>query len=169
MMNDSLNRRKRNKSLITCIPPIRVFPVAQTVKNLPATHETWVQSLGQENPLKKGMTVHSSILAWRIPWREEPGRLQDVGSQRVGHDWATNTTYLLLYTWELPRQTKWINKWPRPPPQIPSAAKDKDLRVGDGVGGSSYGEFSSFTALFLIWLLYRFKLELSSWYREGVV
>ena len=53
--------------------------------------ETWVWSLGQEDPLKKGMATHSSILAWRIPWTEEPGGLQSVGSQRVGHDWATNT------------------------------------------------------------------------------
>ena len=60
--------------------------VAQTVKNLPAMPETRVQSLGQENPLEKGMATHSSILAWKIPWTEEPGRLQSRGSQRVGHD-----------------------------------------------------------------------------------
>ena len=51
-------------------------PVAQRVKNLPAMQETWVQSLGQEDPLKKGMATHSSILAWRIPQTEKPGRLQ---------------------------------------------------------------------------------------------
>ena len=51
------------------------FPVAQMVKNLPAMQETRVQSLGQENPLEKGMAIHSSILAWRIPWTEEPGKL----------------------------------------------------------------------------------------------
>ena len=50
--------------------------MAQMVKNLTAVKETWVQSLGLENPLEKGMTTHSSILAWRIPWTEEPGRLQ---------------------------------------------------------------------------------------------
>ena len=60
--------------------------VAQTVKNLPAVQETWVQSLGQEEPLEKGMATHSSILAWKIPWTEEPGRLQSIGFQRVGHD-----------------------------------------------------------------------------------
>ena len=64
----------------------QVFPVPQTVKNLPATQETWVQSLGQEDPLEKGIAIHSSILAWRIPWTEEPGELQSTGSQRVGHD-----------------------------------------------------------------------------------
>ena len=68
--------------------------VAQTVKNLPAVQETWVRSLGQEDPLEKEMATHSSILAWKISWTEKPGGLQSVGSQRVGHDWATNT-YLL--------------------------------------------------------------------------
>ena len=65
--------------------------VAQTVKNLPAMQETWVWSLGQKDPLKKGMATYSSILAWRIPWTEEPGGLQSMGLQRVGHDQATNT------------------------------------------------------------------------------
>ena len=60
--------------------------VAQTVKSLPAMQETWVRSLSQEDPLEKGMATHSSILAWRIPWWEEPGKLQSMGSQRVGHD-----------------------------------------------------------------------------------
>ena len=59
---------------------------AQMVKKLPAMWETWVQSLGQEDPLEKGMAPHSSILAWRIPWTEESGRLQSMGSQKVGHD-----------------------------------------------------------------------------------
>ena len=60
--------------------------VAQTVKNLSAMQETRVRSLGQEDPLEKGMVIHSSILAWRIPWTEEPGRLQSMGSLRVRHD-----------------------------------------------------------------------------------
>ena len=55
--------------------------VAQTVKNLPAMWETWVQSLGWEDPLEEGMATHPSILAWRIPWTEEPGGLQSMGSQ----------------------------------------------------------------------------------------
>ena len=63
------------------------------VKNLPAMQETRVGSLGQENPLEKGMVTHSSILAWRIPWTEKPDRLQSMGSQRVGHDGATNTFF----------------------------------------------------------------------------
>ena len=60
--------------------------VAQRLKRLPAMQETWVRSLGQEDPLEKEMATHSSILAWRIPWAEEPGGLQSTGSQRVGHD-----------------------------------------------------------------------------------
>ena len=64
----------------------RASPVAQTVKHLPATRETQVQSLGREDPLEEEMAAHSSILAWRIPWTEEAGRLQSMGSQRVGHN-----------------------------------------------------------------------------------
>ena len=60
--------------------------MAQTVKNLPAIQETWVQSLGQEDPLEKGMATHSSILDWTILWTEEPGGLQSIASQRVGRD-----------------------------------------------------------------------------------
>ena len=60
--------------------------VAQSVKNLPAVQETWVQSLGWEDPLEKEMATHSSILAWKISWTEEPGGLQSMGSQRVRHD-----------------------------------------------------------------------------------
>ena len=60
--------------------------VAQTVKNLPAMWETWVQSLGREDTLEKEMATHSSTLAWKMPWTEECGRLQSMGSQRVGHD-----------------------------------------------------------------------------------
>ena len=60
--------------------------VAQRLKRLPALRETWVQSLDREDPLEKEMATHSSTLAWRIPWTEEPGGLQSMGSQRVGHD-----------------------------------------------------------------------------------
>ena len=60
--------------------------VAQTEKNLLAMQETWVRSLGWEDPIEKGIATHSSIPAWRIQWTEEPGGLQSMGSQRVGHD-----------------------------------------------------------------------------------
>ena len=60
--------------------------MAQTVKCLPAMRETQVQFLGREDPLEKEMATHSSTFAWKIPWTEEPGRLQSMGSQRVGHN-----------------------------------------------------------------------------------
>ena len=77
---------------------VRASLVTQMVNNLPAnkTQETQVWSLGQEDPPEKGMATYSSILVWRIPWTEEPGRLWSMESQRVGHDWASNT--LLLKT-----------------------------------------------------------------------
>ena len=60
--------------------------MAQIVKNLPAMQETWVPSLGQDDPLEKGMATHSNIFDWRIPWTEEPGGLQSMGSKKVRHD-----------------------------------------------------------------------------------
>ena len=68
--------------------------VAQTVKNPPAKQDTWVRSLGWEDPLERGMATHSSILPWRVPWTEEPVRLQSIGLQRVRHDWATKHTHI---------------------------------------------------------------------------
>ena len=65
-------------------------PVAPMVKILPTVQETWVWSLAQKDPLERGMATDASVLAWRNPWTEEPGELQSWGSQRVGHDWATN-------------------------------------------------------------------------------
>ena len=62
------------------------YLVAQRLNSLPAMQETWVQSLGWEDPLEKEKAIHSSILAWRIPWKEEPGGLQSTGSQKVGHN-----------------------------------------------------------------------------------
>ena len=75
---------KMYRNLSCCI--VEASQVVQMVKNLPAMQETLVQSLGLEDPLEKGMATHSSILTWRILWTEEPGGLQSVGSQRVGHD-----------------------------------------------------------------------------------
>ena len=63
----------------------RASLVALTVKNLPAVQETWVPSLGWKDPMEKGMATHFSMLVWRIPWTEEPGRIQSMGLQRVGH------------------------------------------------------------------------------------
>ena len=75
--------------------------MAQTVNHLPTMRETQVQSLGREDPLEKDMATHSSILAWKIPWTEEPGGLQSMGLQRVGHDSATS-----LLKRKLPKVTK---------------------------------------------------------------
>ena len=83
--------------------------VAQMVKNLPATQETQVQSLGQEDPIEKGMATHSSILPWRIPWTEEPRGLQSMGSQRVRHDRATNTPTTIEDTdQDQPNRSEWV-------------------------------------------------------------
>ena len=69
--------------------------------NLSAMQEIQVQSLGQEDPLKEGMATHCSIRAWRIPWTEEPDELQSFGSQRVGHEWVTNTFTLLFHVYKI--------------------------------------------------------------------
>ena len=65
------------------------------VKRLPAMQETWVRSLGQEDPLEEEMAIHSNILAWKIPWREEPGGLQSMGLQIVRHNWATSLSFFI--------------------------------------------------------------------------
>ena len=70
--------------------------MAQMVKNLPAMQETWIRSLGQKDPLEKGMETHSSILAWRIPWTEESGGLQPMGLQRIRHNGVANTLIFSL-------------------------------------------------------------------------
>ena len=82
-MTDSGQRFRK-----TCahVSSLVASPVAQTAKRLPVMRETWVQSLGGEDPLEKEMVTHSSSLAWEIPRIEEPGRLQSMGSQRVGHN-----------------------------------------------------------------------------------
>ena len=75
---------------IFAVPFLMPSLVAQRLKRLPAMRETWVLSLGREDPLEKETATQPSILAWRIPWMEEPGGLQSTGSQRVGHNWATS-------------------------------------------------------------------------------
>ena len=71
--------------------------VTQTVKHLPTVWETWVRSLGQEDPLEKEMATHSSTLAWKIPWTEERSMLQSMGSQRVRHDWVTSLYFFYFH------------------------------------------------------------------------
>ena len=77
------------------------FLVVQRLKRLPAMQATWVQSLGREDPLEKEMATHSSILAWRTPCTEEPSGLQSMGSQRVGHDWATSLSISAFFIVQL--------------------------------------------------------------------
>ena len=106
------------------IMSLRASLVTQMVKNPPAMPETWVWSLGGDDALKKRTATHSSILAWKMLWIEKPGRLQSVGSQRVGHDWATftftfNITKLsrttsynsgkLVFSNRFPRKLVWAN------------------------------------------------------------
>ena len=83
--NKGVEKEIKHKYLAAFIM-VQVFLVAQMVKSVPAMQETWVQSLGWEDPLEEEMAIHSSILVWKIPWMEEPGRLQSMGSQRVGHN-----------------------------------------------------------------------------------
>ena len=73
---------------------------SRLVKNMPAMQEAWVQSLGRKDPLEKEMATHSSFLAWRIPWTEKQSRLQSMGSQRVGHDCATNFHFFFFSTFK---------------------------------------------------------------------
>ena len=107
-----LSPRKRNaKRQNGCLRrsykqlPCRASLIVQSVRNLPAVQETLVQSLGQKDPLEKEMATHSRILAWKISGTQEPGGLQSMGSQRVWHDWATNT-YLLTNSWKKKRSER---------------------------------------------------------------
>ena len=89
-LTDSISHKGQGSTLLFfnwSIVDVQCSLAAQVVKNPPAMQETWVWSLGQEDPLEKGKATQSSILAWRIQWTEEPGRLQSMGSERVGHDW----------------------------------------------------------------------------------
>ena len=145
----------------------RDFPVAQMVNNLPAMQETCVQSLGQEDSLEREMATHSSVLAWRIPWTEEPGGIQSMGLQRVGHDWATNTHTLCsqraflhknsLRIFDTSRNSEKIERkhtlWPFPWKTLHS----KGFFFG---GGYLY-----FCFYFLLWIDFRFIEELQTWYR----
>ena len=89
------------KNFISTAKGLETSLVAQMVKRLPTMQGTWVRSLGQEDPLEKEMAIHSSTIAWKIPWTEEPGRLQSMESQSVGHNWATSLTSLKIsVTWK---------------------------------------------------------------------
>ena len=95
---------------------LTTIQLAQRLKRLPGMWETWVQSLGQEDPLEKEMVTHSSILAWRIPWTDKPGRLQSMGLQRVGHNWATSLSFFLSAVSQ--KSDTWTSA--TPPPSHPA-------------------------------------------------
>ena len=103
------NRKPRDKSMHLWTL------VAQRVRRLPAMRETWVRSLGQEDPLEKEKATHSGTLAWKIPWMEKPGRLQSMGSLRVGHSLATS---LSLFTF-----MHWRRKWQPAPVFLPGESQ----------------------------------------------
>ena len=114
----------------------RASLAAQTLKNLPVMRETQVRSLGQEDPLEKGMATHSSIFAWRIPQTEEPRGLQSMGSQRVTHAWANNTHGVKVQS-QKPRRANhslgpclsppWGNNARSTPPSLGTAGKTSIL------------------------------------------
>ena len=100
------------------VPQVHTL-VVQMVKHLPTIWETWVQSLGQKDPLEKEIATHSSTLAWKIPWTEEPGRLQSMGSQRVRHDWATSLSHNLTSPFTLSASLLSSDLLSSSPPQFP--------------------------------------------------
>ena len=126
----------------------RTSLVSQKAKNLPRMQDICFQFLGKEDPLEKGRATHSSILAWRIPWTEEPGRLQFMGSQRIRHDWKNNT-FIFIYSLGLPRwlsgkqpshqgksrrrlkfhswvrKIPWRMKWQPTPASLPGESRDR--------------------------------------------
>ena len=104
--------------------------VAQRLKRLPPMWETWVRSLGWEDPLEKEMVTHSSILAWRIPWMDKPGRLQSTGSQRVGHDWATSLSLSFIVQKDHVQQLTSLSIWWRWHSDS-SAGKESSCNAGD--------------------------------------
>ena len=111
--------------------------VAQTVKNLLTMQATWVPFLGWEDPLEKGMATHSSTLAWKIPWTEEPGRLQSMGSQRVRHDWATS---LSLFTF-----MHWRRKWQPIPVFLPGESHRQRSLEGYSTWGCKESDMTEAT------------------------
>ena len=104
--------RKWNEiAFVFCFNNKWAFLVAQIVKNMPTMQETQVWSLGQNDPLEKGMATHSSILAWRIPWTEEPRGLQSTELQWVRHNWGVNTSLTIKVVWCKRTYEYFQNRW----------------------------------------------------------
>ena len=125
----------------------RASLVAQRVKHLPAMRETWVRSLGQEDPLEKEMATHSSTLAWKIPWTEKPGRLQSMGLQRVRHDGATGRTHLCRRQKRC-RFDPWVGnipgrrKWQSTPVFLPGESQRQRSQAGYSPWGCKESDVS---------------------------
>ena len=151
----SLNLMCKLPYLVTLDPRLshQASLVAWMVKNLLTIPETWVLFLGQEDPLEKGMATHSSILAWRIPWTEEPGGLQSMGSLRGGHDWATS---LSLFTF-----TQWRRQWQPTPVFLPGESHGQRRLVGY----SPWGLTESDTTEWLNWT----ELNVNFWASQAVL
>ena len=111
--------------------------VAQLVKNLPVMQETWVWSLGWEDPLEKGKATHSSTLAWKIPWMEELGGLQSMGSLRVRHDLATSPSLFTFMHWRL--------KWQPTPVFLPGESQRRGRLVGYRLWGHTESDTTEVT------------------------
>ena len=116
---------------------IRGFPGGSEVKNLPAIQEIQVWFLGWEDPLEEGMETHSSILSWRIPWTEEPGKLQSMGSRRTRHNWATS---LSLFTF-----MHWRKKWQPTPVFLPGESQGRGSPVGCHLWGRTESDTTEAT------------------------
>ena len=117
----TLDEKKKAANILVLITALTSL-VAQTVKRLSTMQETRVQSLGWEDPLEKEKAIHSSTIAWKIPWTQEPGRLQSMGSQRVRHDWATS---LSLFTF-----LHWRRKWQPTAVFLPGESQGRGSLVG---------------------------------------
>ena len=137
--------------------------MAQWVKNPPAmqqTQETWVRSLGQEDPLEKEMSTHSSILAWKIPRTEEPGGLQSMGSQRAGHDWVINNNN--AYIQNLGKWYWWA--------YLQGRDGDTDIEkglvdtLGEGKGGMNWESSNDIYTLSKVQSLSRVWLFMTPWF-----
>ena len=123
---------------------IRASLVAQRLKHLPEMRETWVRFLGWEDPLEEEMAPHSSTLAWKIPWTEEPGGLQSLGSLTVRHDWATS---LSLFTF-----MHWRRKWQPTPVFLPGESHGRRSLVGCSPWGREESDTTE-------WLHFPFSLS----------
>ena len=148
----------------------RASLVAQMVKNLPGVQETLVWSLGQEDPLEKGMATHSSILAWRIPWTEELGRLQSMGSKRVGHNWATNIShftvdgdseYFQYFQWQTRKQGEplhlhhWMCMWGNADPCFLNCSRASSWALTESLVRTAAPQTPPWTCWIRIWVFKR--------------